>query len=541
MKKINRIKNILKVNFQVILMFKRIMIINIVIWVLISLVPILSGWLLSKVLELIGLHNNLFMYVSFFILFLGIINFMLIKIAGYTELRVHFAISQLFRKNLIMEIIENKKIIVNDETFLDILINDGDNLSDIISLECDILCRVIFYVIALIIMNSINAFITWTVFIMVILSSGIIFIFEKQIKFKHKEYRENGINYTIELGNYIKNKVNIDFIDQQGFYQSHLKKLLYDKHTTSFSHLFLVKILDKFSKYLYDIITIVILLLSYNQFKNNLLTISQIMIFLSYFSYGCTFFGLFSELFQKYKYYTNILTTLSNLFFTNNTSLQSILLNRLINKKEGYLEEINFKQFQLKKNDDQSELKLIDFKINKEDKVLIYGDKEKIAEFIDIILGYSRLYYGTVETLDSNYRIINNYIINYSGETNFFTSDKIQENFKTYNNYTKNILKELKIQDISNRNIGKNGSNISEGQKQRISIARNLNNKEGLHIFDNCFSLIDNETLKTVYSVIEKYCDGFIFVSDEILNNINFNLIIYIDNEQLIVNRKDIV
>lgn len=204
-------------------------------------------------------------------------------------------------------------------------------------------------------------------------------------------------------------------------------------------------------------------------------------------------------------------------------------------------EEINFKQFQLKKNDDQSELKLIDFKINKEDKVLIYGDKEKTTEFIDIILGYSRLYYGTVETLDSNYRIINNYILNYSGETNFFTSDKIQENFKTYNNYTKNILKELKIQDISNRNIGKNGSNISEGQKQRISIARNLNNKDGLHIFDNCFSLIDNETLKTVYSVIEKYCDGFIFVSDEILNNINFNLIIYIDNEQLIVNRKDIV
>lgn len=89
--------------------------------------------------------------------------------------------------------------------------------------------------------------------------------------------------------------------------------------------------------------------------------------------------------------------------------------------------------------------------------------------------------------------------------------------------------------DFSNgldTDIGENGHKLSEGQKQRINIARAIISKPIILLLDEITSNLDSETEHQIMSLIERQTTTTIVIIAHRLNTIRNADLIYVMNEQ---------
>ena len=93
-----------------------------------------------------------------------------------------------------------------------------------------------------------------------------------------------------------------------------------------------------------------------------------------------------------------------------------------------------------------------------------------------------------------------------------------------------------KLEDGLNSNIARSGTNISGGQKQRLSIARAIAKNPEFYIFDDAFSALDNETDLKLRKELNKYTKDktTIIVASRIGTIINASKIIVLDKGQIV-------
>jgi len=94
----------------------------------------------------------------------------------------------------------------------------------------------------------------------------------------------------------------------------------------------------------------------------------------------------------------------------------------------------------------------------------------------------------------------------------------------------------LKMDDKYDEHIASSGSNISGGQKQRLSIARALAKKAEIYIFDDSFSALDYKTdAKLRKNLKEKMSDSTILIVAQRIGTImNANKIIVLDEGKMV-------
>ena len=101
---------------------------------------------------------------------------------------------------------------------------------------------------------------------------------------------------------------------------------------------------------------------------------------------------------------------------------------------------------------------------------------------------------------------------------------------------SENII--LEKQDGINEQISQGGTNVSGGQKQRLSIARALAQKKNIYIFDDCFSALDYETdkklRKSLNELIEKTKATVIIVAQRIATIKNADKIFVLDEGKIV-------
>ena len=92
--------------------------------------------------------------------------------------------------------------------------------------------------------------------------------------------------------------------------------------------------------------------------------------------------------------------------------------------------------------------------------------------------------------------------------------------------------------DGMNEQITQGGTNVSGGQKQRLSIARALAKQENVYIFDDCFSALDYETDKKLRNelnnMIAKTKATVLIVAQRISTIKNADKILVIDNGKIV-------
>ena len=226
--------------------------------------------------------------------------------------------------------------------------------------------------------------------------------------------------------------------------------------------------------------------------------------------------------------------------------------NGSVKEGNGIEGEIEFKKVSFKYPDaDEYLLKDISFKINKGETVAFIGSTGSgkstlinlIPRFYDVTDGEILVNGINVKDYDEEYL---NSIIGYVPQKAVMFSGTIEENISfgsTKNGKVdSNVIKKSievaqasdfvdKLEDKEKSHIASGGTNVSGGQKQRLSIARTIARNPEIYIFDDTFSALDYKTDLTLRKTLKKYTGGStnVIVAQRIGTIIDVDKIIVLD------------
>ena len=197
----------------------------------------------------------------------------------------------------------------------------------------------------------------------------------------------------------------------------------------------------------------------------------------------------------------------------------------VINKKDE-IGTVEFKNVSFKYPDaDEYILENISFKVNKGETVAFIGSTGSgkstlinlIPRFYDVTNG--EILVDGVNVKNYKLHTLHN-IIGYISQKAFMFTGSVKENIRFGDNGKKEsnneeIMKALDVAQASDfvkemdkgidSHIARGGTNISGGQKQRLSIARAIARNPEIYIFDDTFSALDYKTDSTLRKELKKY------------------------------------
>ena len=221
-------------------------------------------------------------------------------------------------------------------------------------------------------------------------------------------------------------------------------------------------------------------------------------------------------------------------------------------KESSIKGEIEFKDVSFKYPDaDEYLLKDISFKINKGETVAFIGSTGSgkstlvnlIPRFYDATDGEILVNGINVKDYDEEY--LNN-IIGYVPQKAVMFSGTIEDNIsfgstkegKPSSGMIKKAIEVAQasdfvgnLEDKEKSHIASGGTNVSGGQKQRLSIARTIARNPEIYIFDDTFSALDYKTDLTLRKALKKYTGGStnVIVAQRIGTIIDADKIIVLD------------
>lgn len=178
--------------------------------------------------------------------------------------------------------------------------------------------------------------------------------------------------------------------------------------------------------------------------------------------------------------------------------------------KNSFDESIEFKNVSFSYNDERLILDDINLAINKNEKIAIVGKSGSgKSTLLKLILRQYDNYTGQI-SIDKqdikNIKFSSIYkLISIIHQNVFMFDDTIESNIALYNDYTsKEIDKSINLSGLKNlievlpngkeTMVGENGSNLSGGEKQRISIARALIKNTPIILLDEATASLDTKT-----------------------------------------------
>ena len=230
----------------------------------------------------------------------------------------------------------------------------------------------------------------------------------------------------------------------------------------------------------------------------------------------------------------------------------SILSGSITNKKNDLIGTVEFKNVSFKYPDaDEYLLKNINFKANKGETIAFIGSTGSgkstlinlIPRFYDVTEG--EILVDGINVKDYKLETLHN-IIGYVSQKAFMFTGSVKDNITFgYNGKNKptdiEVKKAIEVAQASDfvnkmdgkldAHIARGGTNVSGGQKQRLSIARAIARKPEIYIFDDTFSALDYQTDATLRKELKKYTKNAtsLIVAQRIGTIMNADKIIVLD------------
>ncbi len=535
-------KKILKLNFDLINKERKNVFINFCVWLLINCIPLLMGILISKVLDnLYDGNKHVHIQICVVLCVIAMIYSLIIIFGGWIDTLTKFNIRGRIRKNLILNVIFKKKNNASSGEFIEIMTNDVSSFEELISCEIDLLCKMIFAIVAIGYLLKISVKITLFAIIPIIFVNKIVRKFGEKVKNNYFNSRKTSLDYSDFLDDVLSNRQIIQFMGKKEYIIKRLEKLCIERKRHSVVHEVFSKLLIEITDFANILSIVILLIVTFYEMRNGNFTVGTLSLYIYLAAYINDYNGLFTEAYCSIKYCETALERINDILFDISDSNYKMLLE-------------NVDLYDEKKNNSEIEVDIsfgkgrINFQIKDNKLVVVCGDNGSgKSRLIDALVGYSD-YEGSIYAsgekipyisnvsivqqqpvfLDENIYENINYEVLDDRNTRFFAQLRGNWQDRCIDIMKKlNLYQELKDKITNYSNIGINGKLLSEGQRQRLAIARALVNTDDLLILDDCLSLIDNRNKERVINLLNAIDKNIILVSNDrdVLKNADLILI----------------
>lgn len=515
--------------------------INAAIWLLISLAPLLTGFILKQLFDSLE-YNELEMYfLDVFILFVVlIINVFMNFLGGLYDTKSRFYIGKFLRVNLFSYLISKEHRISSSEV-LNIFNTDVDIIEEFISFCIDFINKIIYFIFAFYIMTTISVEMTFLVIFPLIVLTFVIYSFGNKIKQSYHSAKNEDIQGIDDFTNIIKGQQTYAFFsNKEKLLQSILMKFDARKKKNRKKEI-LFEIIEKMIEF-FNYFSQIIIMISSIYFLPVKEGVGSFTLFIEYMSYGGIYLLIFQDIFVKYKSIQRFLDNLINKLDVNKEEQLHILEGKYDSPSINVNYPIKINNYSFSRNGER-----VNFSIEKGDVVFITGPTGGgKSRFINTLLGNSSDYFGDLEI--GGKLLAKNQIagIGYVPQTTMLFNDSLIHNITLYSEKVDNekLAKSIRLSNLkdktlidlleSNNTIGINGKQLSEGQRQRIAIARGIYNCQDFMVLDNAFNNLDrNNKIEIFNNLIELGITLIIIISNdiELRNVINNYKVIYINGD----------
>ena len=409
------------------------------------------------------------------------------------------------------------------------------------TLGTDLISIIIFSII----MVKISKELTIIVLIIIFITTIYTILFNKKKKKLLKEIAkgEDTINSYL-----IQGVSNVDTIKG-----SHLEKRIIDKFSINYK-VFIEKIYNfklKIETYSFvgnnsnDLLLVIIYGLgSYLVIKNKL-PLSNLIVYQSFYMYFINCFYRLIHILEDYEQYKISLCRIEELFMINSDNFKNNYFY-LPYKLDGDIVYNNLTY----KVGSKKLLDNVSLTIKKGEKILLCGESGSgKSTLVKMLLRYIEVPYGVlnISKIDINHYHLENIRANitYVTSNEYLFNDTIKNNIMLYKEYPEeeflNACNMCLVNDIVkdekkyNMLIEENGFNISNGERQRIVLARSILRKSNIYIFDEAFAAIDTTKERKIVKNIFEYLNDktVIVISHRFNNKKEFDRILKLDRGKI--------
>ena len=312
---------------------------------------------------------------------------------------------------------------------------------------------------------------------------------------------------------------------------SHLEKRLTDTFIIKYKNM--LKTIYKYSSYnnlidliknnYFDILTLIIYSFGSYLIITNSISLSNIIIYQSFFTYYINSYMRFITLIGEYHEFNISKERVEDLFLLNDESF----IHNFYYLSYNLIGNIKFNNLEYKIGSKEL-FKNCNLEIQEGERILISGESGSgKSTLVKILMRYIEVPFGkvSINNIDINHYHLENIRTNicYVTSNEYLYTDTIRNNICL----NKEINEEefLKITNIcmvndliNNDDLGydklieENGFNFSNGERQRIVIARSLVKNSNIYIFDEAFGNIDIDREKKILKNIFDYLKGKIII-----------------------------
>lgn len=240
-----------------------------------------------------------------------------------------------------------------------------------------------------------------------------------------------------------------------------------------------------------------------------------------------------------------------------NYSFNHKLLFKKEKKEKIKFKKLLFKNMKFNYSDKKKLFDRLNFKINKNDKIVITGPSGcGKTTLLNLIIGFLKPIGGKIYLNDKSlsFKDISDWqqIIAYIPQKTCLINDTILNNIRLDSRIKvdhkklfkclkdSELIKDIKTNKLSlQKKIGEDGVNLSEGQRQRLSIARALYHNRQILILDEATSSLDIDNQRKIFNLILKLKNKTIIMVTHNTDNLKiFNKVFLLKNKNLFLKKK---
>ena len=394
-------------------------------------------------------------------------------------------------------------------------------------LSTDLITTIIFFIV----MFSYNKKITLILLIPIFIS-----LLSTIIINKNKKKILPRINISSDKTNsyIIEGISNVDTI--KGF---HLEKRMIDKFTIHYKNLLEliykynseIEISNLIKSIINDSYLIIIYLIGSIEVISNKISLSSLIIYQTIFNYFIKCFYSFTSLIEEYNSYKIALDRVEEIFMIHRDNFKNNYFY-LSYKLDGDIEFNNLTY----KIGSKHLFKDLNLKIKKGEKILLSGESGSgKSTLLKMLLRYIEVDFNHIKisNIDINHYHLENIRSNitYVTSNEFLFNDTLRNNILLYKEVEEEKFKEIcnicSVDDIVKNSITgydtmveENGFNFSNGERQRIILARSILRNSNIYIFDEALGGIDiNKEKKILENIFSYLKDKTVIVISHRFNN----------------------